>query len=149
MVIADGFRAVTLLREFASDKLAALAAQPIRHSYRANDAEFSAEVPVVSLDQDGATVSIQLNNRSKGLPLGAPETVARWYEAYFALLALLERRDAQLNVRLEPGDLLVLDNRRVLHAGRASAAGERRLQGCYAERDALLSTLACATRSPP
>jgi gamma-butyrobetaine dioxygenase len=147
-VLVDGFRAVALLGEFAPDKLATLARQAIRYRYADAGAEFFADVPVVSLDLDGEPLSLQVNNRSKGVPVGAPELVARWYEAYFALLALLERRDAQLSFRLEPGELLVLDNRRVLHGRRAFADhGERRLQGCYADRDALLSTLACATRS--
>lgn len=147
-VLVDGFRAVALLGEFAPEKLSTLARQPIRYSYADGAAEFSAELPLLSLDQDGQPLSLRVNNRSKGVPVGPPELVARWYEAYFALLALLERRDAQLSFRLEPGELLVLDNRRVLHGRRGfTDLGERRLQGCYADRDALLSTLACATRS--
>jgi alpha-ketoglutarate-dependent taurine dioxygenase len=46
------------------------------------------------------------------------------------------------------GDCLIFDNTRVLHARTAFAApsegetGERHLQGCYADLDGLLSTLA-------
>ena len=37
----------------------------------------------------------------------------------------------------------MVDNTRVLHARRAfSGTGKRWLQGCYADKDALLSTLA-------
>ena len=42
-----------------------------------------------------------------------------------------------------PGDLFIVDNRRVLHGRKAFAtAGGRHLQGCYADLDGLLSTLA-------
>ena len=72
---------------------------------------------------------------------------AAWYEAYFELLGLLAAPDAQVVFRLEPGDVIVFDNLRVLH-GRLgfSSGGERRLQGCYADRDSLLSTLAVLER---
>jgi gamma-butyrobetaine dioxygenase len=41
-----------------------------------------------------------------------------------------------------------MDNRRVLHgrAGYDTAAGERHLQGCYADVDGLRSTLAVLSR---
>jgi alpha-ketoglutarate-dependent taurine dioxygenase len=43
---------------------------------------------------------------------------------------------------LRPGDVIVMDNLRVLH-GRTeiSAPRERHLQGCYADRDGLRSRL--------
>jgi len=36
---------------------------------------------------------------------------------------------------------LLLDNERVLHGRAGESIGERHLQGCYADRDGLLSTL--------
>ena len=45
--------------------------------------------------------------------------------------------------RLEPGEGFIVDNTRVLHARKGySGAGSRWLQGCYPDRDGLLSTLA-------
>ena len=53
----------------------------------------------------------------------------------------------QLNVRLGPGDCLIFDNTRVLHVRTAFArGGARHLQGCYADLDGLLSTLAVLGR---
>jgi alpha-ketoglutarate-dependent taurine dioxygenase len=46
-----------------------------------------------------------------------------------------------------PGDCLIFDNTRVLHARTAfSVAGGRHLQGCYADLDGLASTLAVLRR---
>jgi gamma-butyrobetaine dioxygenase len=69
-------------------------------------------------------------------------------------------------MRLAPGDCLIFDNTRVLHARTAFAAPddattkdvpgnrpsegpvrERHLQGCYADIDGLLSTLAVLRRA--
>jgi len=64
----------------------------------------------------------------------------RWAE-------LLARPERQLNLRLTPGDCLIVDNTRVLHARTAfSVTGGRHLQGCYADLDGLASTLAVLTR---
>ena len=54
---------------------------------------------------------------------------------------ILQRSELNLQFKMESGDLFIVDNRRVLH-GRTGFAGSggRHLQGCYADRDALLST---------
>ena len=46
-----------------------------------------------------------------------------------------------MRLALAVGDLLMLDNHRVLHGRLAYHSGRRRLQGCYADRDALDSAL--------
>ena len=49
----------------------------------------------------------------------------------------------EVTFKLAPGELFIVDNTRVLHARKGfSGAGKRWLQGCYADRDGLLSTLA-------
>jgi gamma-butyrobetaine dioxygenase len=55
-----------------------------------------------------------------------------------------------VRTRLAPGDCLVIDNTRILHARTAFTAapggGGRHLQGCYADLDGLASTLAVLRR---
>jgi gamma-butyrobetaine dioxygenase len=143
-VLADGFRAVRLLGPAAR---ASLATRPVRFAYRDATAELAADVPVVVLGANGERAALHLNNRSKGVPHGTPDEVAAWYAAYFELLALLEAPEAQVVFRLEPGDLVAFDNTRVLHGRTAfSGEGDRRLQGCYADLDGVLSTLAVLSR---
>jgi len=49
----------------------------------------------------------------------------------------------EVSFRLEPGECFIVDNTRVLHARKGySGTGTRWLQGCYADKDGLLSTLA-------
>jgi gamma-butyrobetaine dioxygenase len=146
-VLVDGFAVVKRLASEAPDRLALLARTPIRYAYRDASAELATDVTVVTLDAGGSPVALHLNNRSKGVPAGAPEQVAEWYEAYLAVLTLVDDPAQRLVFRLEPGDLVLFDNERVLH-GRAgfSSAGARHLQGCYADRDGLLSTLAVLER---
>jgi gamma-butyrobetaine dioxygenase len=54
----------------------------------------------------------------------------------------------QFTFKLEPGDCMVFDNTRILHARTAfESSGERHLQGCYADLDSLASTLAVLRRT--
>ena len=146
-VLVDGFAAVERLGRNRPDLLALLARTPIRYAYRDGQAQLAADFPIVTLDREGMPTALHLNNRSKGVPAGAPEQVREWYDAYFALLAVVDDPAQQVVFRLEPGDLVLFDNERVLH-GRTgfSGAGARHLQGCYADRDGLLSTLAVLER---
>jgi gamma-butyrobetaine dioxygenase len=146
-VLADGFEAAERLRTSSPESFEMLVHEPIRFAYRDEGTELTTDVPVVSLDATGAVAALHLNNRSKGVPQGDPERVGAWYDAYLELLALLESPELQVVFRLEPGDLVLMDNLRTLHARTGFAStGSRRLQGCYADRDGLLSTLAVLER---
>jgi gamma-butyrobetaine dioxygenase len=146
-LLADGFRAIDRLRDGAPSQLALLAMVEVPFAYRDDNAELVHRVPVVQLDAAGRPAALHVNNRSKGIPERDAAIVGEWYEAYFALLDLLTRDDALVVLRLEPGDLIVFDNLRVLHGrGAFASGGDRRLQGCYADRDGLYSTLAVLDR---
>jgi gamma-butyrobetaine dioxygenase len=69
--------------------------------------------------------------------------MAGFYAAYRSFAQILERPELELTFKLGPGDLFIVDNRRVLHGRKGfTSAGGRHLQGCYADRDGLLSTRA-------
>jgi gamma-butyrobetaine dioxygenase len=147
-VLVDGFRAIERLRLTHPSSLDLLATQRVRYAYDDRTAALEATVTVVELGDDGAPVALHVNNRSKTVPRGAAGRVGRWYESYFRLWELLDRPEAQARIRLEPGSVVVMDNWRVLHGRTAfTAAGGRWLQGCYADRDALLSTLRVLQRA--
>jgi gamma-butyrobetaine dioxygenase len=147
-LLADGFRAAEMLREHSPRSFEVLSTVPIEFAYRDDTAELASRVPVILLDTAGEPQALHINNRSKGEPSGRPGEVAEWYDAYFELLELLDAPEARVQLRMEQGDLLLFDNLRVLH-GRTSfrGTGNRRLQGCYADRDGLLSTLAILQRT--
>ena len=63
--------------------------------------------------------------------------------AYRRFAAIIEDPSMEVTFKLQPGELFIVDNTRVLHARKGfSSSGTRWLQGCYADKDGLLSTLA-------
>ncbi|MER5891148.1 TauD/TfdA family dioxygenase [Streptomyces sp. NPDC001941] len=145
--LVDGFRAAALLREEAPGDFAVLTATPVPFAFRDARTELRAERPLIETDPLGRVREVRFNNRSIGtLRLDAARLDA-FYAAYRRFAAILLRPGLQLDFRLAPGDCLVFDNTRLLHARTAfEESGERHLQGTYADLDSLLSTLAVLRR---
>ena len=147
-IVVDGFRAAERLREECTDHLEVLSRYCARFEY-AGDAttKLSARRPILELAPDGELTAIRFNNRSLAAVTDVPfERMDAWYGAYRRLGEIVDDPAMQVMVRLEPGECFVLDNTRVLHARKAySGSGRRWLQGCYADKDGLLSRLAVLT----
>ena len=86
--------------------------------------------------------SVRLASFSRA-PLQLPfEQVAPAYRAFKRFLSMTYEDRYRMTFEYAPGDLLIFDNRRVLHARTAfdPSTGPRHLQGTYIDRDDLLST---------
>jgi len=99
---------------------------------------------MIELGPDGELIAIRFNNRSAAPFVDVPyEDMEDYYAAYRRFAELVEDASLQVTFKLAPGELFIVDNTRVLHARKAfSGSGKRWLQGCYADKDGLLSTLA-------
>jgi alpha-ketoglutarate-dependent taurine dioxygenase len=147
-LFADGFALAGHLRDTAPEAFAILTRTPVPFLYQSAGADLYAERPLIELSCTGDVRAVNYNNRAiRPLRLPAAECVA-FYGAYRRLAALLREPRFQLATRLEDGDLVVFDNRRVLHGrtGFASARHPRHLQGCYLTRDSVYSTTAVLRR---
>lgn len=148
--LVDGFDAAAALREQDPDAFDLLARTPVTFRYVDGSADLSATNPMIGLDALGRIKAIRFNNRSMRPLTGrlSTEQVTAFYAAYRAFAELLYRPEAQLNFRLEPGDCVVFDNTRTLHARTGfTAAGHRHLQGCYADLDSAASARSILRRA--
>jgi gamma-butyrobetaine dioxygenase len=148
--LVDGFAAAAALRTADPESFAVLTAAPLPFRYTDAGTELMACQPLISLSPRGQIACVRLNNRSMQPPNLPYPQAATVYDAYRAWAAMVARPEFMLTFRLTPGDCLIFDNTRVLHARTAftaaGAAGERHLQGCYADLDGLLSALAVLRR---
>ena len=147
-VVVDGFEVAAHLRAAAPGPFDLLARVPVPFRFSDGEADLATEQPILTLDVRGDVTAIRLNNRSKAPLRIDPALVEDWYAAYRAFARMLEDPAWQIRFKLEPGDLFVVDNRRVLHGRTAFAGtGQRHLQGCYADMDGLRSRLAVLERA--
>lgn len=143
--VVDGFRIAERLRDESPELFEALTVFPARFEYAGEaGVRLSSRRPVIELAPGGRLQAIRFNNRSASAVTDVPfDDMPRWYAALRRFAEILEDPAMAVSFRLAPGELFIVDNTRVLHARTAfSGSGERWLQGCYADKDGLLSTLA-------
>jgi gamma-butyrobetaine dioxygenase len=151
--LVDGFAAAGLFRAEDPAAFGILTGTPVTFRYRDATADLRATMPMIGLDPRGRIREVRFNNRSMqplGSPAGppVPADADAFYLAYRAFARVLARPELMLTFRLEPGDCIVFDNTRVLHARTAfTASGHRHLQGCYADLDGVASALAVLRRN--
>jgi len=144
-LVVDGFRAAQLLRDENPRYFEVLSQYCARFEYvGTGGVALTARKPMIELAPDGELIGIRFNNRSTAPITDVPyDEMAAYYAAYRRLGEIIEDPALAVEFKLEPGESFVVDNTRVLHGrkGYAATAGSRWLQGCYADKDGLLSTL--------
>lgn len=143
-VMVDGFRLAGHLAEHEPETYRILTTERFTFQNRSKTSDYRWLSPVIVPDAaTGAPVEVRIAGFLRG-PMSLP--AARMGPAYRALRRIFAlSRDPRFRIRYgyRPGDLVLFDNRRLLH-GRAAfdpTAGARWLQGIYLERDELHSRL--------
>ena len=141
-ILQDGFMAAARLREENPEHFTLLSRHWINFRFRDAGADLRARAPLIEVNDLDRVVKVRFNNRSIDTLKLPSELMLRFYPAYRHYAEILEREELQIVFRLQPGELMLFDNTRVLHARKAySAGGTRHLQGAYSDLDGLYSRL--------
>jgi gamma-butyrobetaine dioxygenase len=143
-MVVDGFAAARRLLAEDPSGFALLAGYPARFAYVGSDGVMlQSRRPVIELSPDGELMSLRFNARSAAPVRDVPfDRMTAWYAALKRLSDIIDDPDMEVVFKLAPGEAFIVDNTRVLHARKGySGEGNRWLQGCYADKDGLLSTL--------
>lgn len=137
-IVVDGFSVARRLREQDEAAFDLLSRIPLNFGSKVDDRDdWRVFGRVISVAADGELEGIRYNGNS----IGQLELPARLIEpAYRALEtfeSILYDKSLWWQPLLQPGDLLLVDNHRVLHGREAfePGAGERHLQSCAVDRD--------------
>ncbi len=139
-ILVDGFAAAERVRGADPEAFAALERVDVPCQYLEPGVHLRACRPVLRTDRAGRLVQLSFNNYDRAPFLLPPDEMERWYDAYTRLHAEVNDRRHWLTVGLEPGQVLVNDNWRILH-GRMGYTGTRVFEGCYHNREDLESRL--------
>ena len=142
--VVDGFRTAQRLRDEDPQAFDLLSRYCARFDYAgSDDVHLSARRPMIELAPDGELIAVRFNNRSAAPITDVPYAdMADYYAAYRRFGDIIGDLQMAVSFKLQPGECFIVDNTRVMHARRAySGSGSRWLQGCYADKDGLLSTL--------
>ena len=128
-VIVDGFRVVNDFRQKYPDYFQILTQTPIefKQVYLQWQYSYSRTQPILELDSSGRVTRINFANSHSynwKLPFDQMED---FYKAYTTFFLHLKNPVYQYCFRLEPGDLLLMNDSRIMH-GRKAFAGNRHLE---------------------
>ena len=140
--LTDGFYAAQLLQQRFPQQYQLLTSTLVTYRFKNADTHLEHTGYIIELNNNGELERIRLNNRSiQAIKLSFSE-MAAFYQAYQNFSRILHSEECKFLCTLQPGELMLFNNERILHGREVAAEGARHLQGCYADIDSLKSTLA-------
>ena len=135
--LVDGLAVAETLRRSAPADFALLATTPLRFLYRDRETELVACAPQIECDPTGRVRAVHCSPRLDFTAFRPAAELDRFYEAKTAFDRLCRAPEFEIRFKLDPGELVMFDNRRLLHGrtGFDPAEGPRHLQGCYIDGD--------------
>ena len=135
--LVDGFAAAEALRSQDPQAFIILTHTPVRFRFRDPDTELVRSSPLIEVDGIGGLQAINFSPRLDFVPLLRPQELTAYFKARKAFDQLLRSPQYELRFLLNAGDLMMMDNRRLLHGRTAfdTREGLRHLQGCYIDVD--------------
>ncbi|MEM8705963.1 MAG: TauD/TfdA family dioxygenase [Actinomycetota bacterium] len=136
-VLVDGLAATEALRRERLDLHEVLATVEVEFRYDMGNDVVIDRGPVIQLDAMGRFRQLRFNTKLDfPVPVDGVDLDA-WYEGRRWLAEWMDDPAHQVAFRLDAGDLMFMDNHRVLHARTAfdPTTGRRHLQGCYIEHN--------------
>ncbi|WP_338522328.1 gamma-butyrobetaine dioxygenase [Pseudomonas batumici] len=142
-IFVDGFAIADALRREDPAAFRALSEIPVEFRNKDRHSDYRCLAPVIALDSTGQVSEIRMANFLRGPFEASVEQMPVLYGAYRRFIAMTREARFRVMQRLNPGELWCFDNRRTLHARNAfdPATGARHFQGCYIDRDELLSRI--------
>ncbi len=141
-ILVDGFKAASILREESSENFSILTNNWINFRFSDDNTDLRSRVPMIELNDKNEIIKVRYNNRSIDTINLPKDKMRAFYKAYRHWSEVIERDELKVQFKLSEGDLMLLDNTRVMHARTEfSQTGKRHLQGAYSDLDGLYSLL--------
>ena len=148
-IFVDGLAIAHALRERWPDEFHTLTTLPLEFRNKDKATDYRWTAPLIQLGVNGEVIELRVANFLRG-PFDAPvDEMPALYRAYRRFVALTRDPSFRIVKRLRAGDMWVFDNRRVLHSRTEfdPSSGKRHLQGCYVDRDELMSRIRVLERT--
>jgi gamma-butyrobetaine dioxygenase len=141
-VLLDGFNAAKILREENFENFENLTNNWINFRFSDEKTDLRSRVPMIEVNDNNEVIKVRYNNRSIDTINLPSEKIRPFYLAYQHWGEVIEREELKVTFQLQPGEIIIFDNTRVMHARTAfSDKGKRHLQGAYTDLDGLYSLL--------
>lgn len=139
--LVDGLHVAETLRREDPAAFEVLTTTATRFRYVDPDTVLEHYGPLIELAPDGTVRRLRFNNRTEEPPALPPSRLEAYYAARRRYAELLHAPANTLEFKLEPGQLLFMDNHRLLHGRRGYSleSGGRHMRQAYLDRDCVAS----------
>ncbi len=135
--LVDGFTVTEKLKKYFPEYYNILTKTKVRFQFIDKDIILEDWAEMIQLDKLGKFKQVRFSPRLDFVPLMDKKKLELYYSARNKISELYNSNKYRIEFKLLTGDLLMMDNHRLLH-GRTSYdanQGERFLQGCYIDYD--------------
>lgn len=145
----DGVAVAEDLRARDPEAFEVLSTVTVPFRFQDGSTDIRSRKTVIALDTRGAVSEICFNAHLADVLDLAPERLAAFYRAYRLFMQMTRDAAYGIKLKLSGGEMVVFDNRRVLHGREAfdPSTGFRHLHGCYVDRGEWDSRIRVLARS--
>ena len=135
--LVDGYTVSEMLKKEKPEYYDILSSVKVRFRFIDKDVVLESWSELIHLDQNKNFKSVRFSTRLDYVPILEKKELELYYEARKYLSDLYNSDKYRIEFKLMPGDLMMMDNHRLLHGRTAfnPNEGRRFLQGCYLDFD--------------
>lgn len=141
--MTDGYRVAEDMRKQYPNEFRNITTTDWEYANRAGDKDYRWKSPHVVLNKSGRIDEVRLLPFSRAPLVVDYDAIEPAYRALRKFIEMVNSSEYQSSYRMSHGDLVIFDNRRVLHGRTAfdPSTGNRALQGVYLDRDDLYAAI--------
>jgi alpha-ketoglutarate-dependent taurine dioxygenase len=132
--LVDAHAVAEALRVDHPEVFELLTRMPVRHERCTEDQTIVSDLPSILLDHEDEVVEVRLNERTMTAVCVEEKLMPTAYAALRTAFRVAYDPAFRIGYQLQPGEALLFDNLRVLHA-RTGYSGDRHLRQCQVMRD--------------
>ena len=135
--LVDGFKVASYLKKNDLDYFNVLSEIKVKFKFIDKDVVLENSGELIELDEFRNIKQVRFSTRLDYVPILEKDKLDTFYKARKKISDLYNSKKFKIEFKLMPGDLMMMDNHRLLHGRTVYDAnqGKRFLQGCYIDYD--------------
>ena len=135
--LVDGFRVAMYLKKNNPEYFEILTKVKVKFKFTDKDVVLENKGELIELDEKNNLKQIRFSTRLDYVPALERKQLDLYYKARKKISDLYNSNEFRIEFKLMPGDIMMMDNHRLLHGRTVYDAneGKRFLQGCYIDHD--------------
>jgi gamma-butyrobetaine dioxygenase len=146
--MTDGFKLAADLADRFPQDYAILSTLKWCFANRGGDTDYRWQAPIINVDENGKVFEVRLLPFSRAPLMTEYKNIEPAYRALQRFMAMANSAEYQMRYQFAAGDIVIFDNRRILHGREAffPQTGDRELRGLYLDRDDMQSKIRMLTK---